>query len=408
MRIVCVGAGPAGLYFAALMKLRDPQHEITIFERNAANSTYGWGVVFWGDLLKKLYGSDPQSAREIDQAACRWVNQVVDVEGEQVRTGGTGYAINRQRLLRILTDRAQSLGVHIEFGHEVLASSQLPETDLIVACDGVNSRIRREAGVFQTDVHLGSNKYIWLGTNKVFGSFTFPFVHTASGWIWAHTYGIDAESSTFIVECSSETWVGLGFDTLPPQDGLSLLEKIFERHLDGHQLVGQVRDDGDARWLNFRRVTNLHWYNGKTVLAGDAAHTTHFTIGSGTKLAIEDAIGLAENLQHHGKLKLALQSYERQRRAALLQRQSDARFSAQWFENISRYIDLKPYQFSTLLHLRRSPLLPHIPPHLYYQLHQATEEVAVLRELHRRVVPQARAIYRRIKLARPGGGFTTR
>ncbi len=368
MRIACVGGGPAGLYFALLMKLRDPGHDITIFERNVAGSTYGWGVVFGDDLLEKLYSSDPRSAREIDQAAVRWVNQVVDVEGKQVLHVGSGYSINRQRLLDILAGRAQDLGVHIKFDQEVMAPWQLPEVDLIVACDGVNSRTRLEAGRFQTDVHLGSNKYIWLGTDKVFESFTFPFVHTGSGWVWAHAYRIDAESSTFIVECSSETWTGLGFDTMPPHDSLSLLEKLFERHLDGHQLVGQVCDDANVRWLNFRTVTNQRWYDGKTVLTGDAAHTTHFTIGSGTKLAIEDVIALAEALQHHGQLKLAFQSYQRQRQAALLQPQSEARFSAQWFENISRYIDLKPHQFSTLFHGRRSPLLPHLPPHLYYQL----------------------------------------
>ena len=362
MRVACVGGGPAGLYFALLMKLREPGHDITIFERKAAGSTDGWGVVFWDDLLDKLYSSDPRSAREIDQAAFRWVNQVVDVQGKQVvHANGRGYGINRQRLLDILADRAQDLGVQIKFDQEVMAPSQLPEVDLIVACDGVNSRTRLEAGSFQTDMHLGSNKYIWLGTGKVFESFTFPFVHTDSGWVWAHAYGIDAESSTFIVECSSETWTGLGFDTMPPQDGLSLLEKLFERHLDGHQLIGQF-PDGNAPWLNFRTVTNQHWYEGKNVLAGDAAHTTHFTIGSGTKLAIGDVIALAENLQHHGKLELALESYERQRQAALLQPQSEARLSAQWFENISRYIDLKPHQFSTLLHGRGSPLLPHLPP----------------------------------------------
>lgn len=396
MRIACIGAGPAGAYFAVLMKLRDAGHDITIFERNAADSTYGWGVVFWGDLLEQLYSSDLTSAREIHQAAFRWVNQVVDVDGEQADSGGTGYAISRQRLLGILADRARGLGVRIEYGHEVLAPSQLPEADLIVASDGVNSRLRHKAGVFQTEVHLGSNKYIWLGTDKVFGSFTFPFVRTSSGWIWAHTYGISTESSTFIVECSTETWAGLGLDTLPPREGLLLLEKIFERHLDGHQLIGQANGDAVARWLNFRTVSNRCWHDGKVMLMGDAAHTTHFTIGSGTKLAIEDAIALAENLQHHGQLEQALQSYEKKRQAALMQPQSDARFSAQWFENVPRYIGLKPHQFSTLLHGRRSPLLAHLPPHLCYQLHRATPHVS-LRSLDRRVGPKARAIYRRIK-----------
>ena len=391
------------------MKLREPGHEVTIFERRPAGSTYGRGVTFGDDLLEQLYSSDPRSAREIDQAAFRWVSQVVDVQGEQVlHAGDGGYSINRERLLDILAGRAGDLGVHIELGREVMSPSQLPEVDLIVACDGVNSRTRLEAGRFQTDVRLGSNKYIWLGTSRVFESFTYSFVHTGSGWVWAYAYGIDAESSTFIVECSSETWTGLGFDSLQPNDTLALLEKLFERHLDGHQLLGQVGDDASLRWLNFRTVTNQRWYDGKTVLTGDAAHTTHFTIGAGTELAIEDAIALAENLQHYGNLKLVLQAYEGQRQAMLLQPQSDARLSAQWFENISRYIDLKPRQFSALLHGRRSPLLPHLSPQLYYQLHQATEEVTVLRELRSRVGPKAKEIYSRIKPAERGDTATTR
>jgi 2-polyprenyl-6-methoxyphenol hydroxylase-like FAD-dependent oxidoreductase len=271
-----------------------------------------------------------------------------------------------------------------------MTPSQLPEADLIVACDGMNSRIRLMVGGFQTGVREGSNKYIWLGTDKVFESFTYSFVRTDSGWIWAYAYGIDTKSSTFIIECSTKTWAGLGFDNMPPHDHLSLLEKLFECHLDGHNLVGQAREGAHVRWLNFRTVTNQRWHDGRIVLAGDAAHTTHFTIGLGTKLAIEDAIVLAENFQHHSTLQLAVQSYERQRQAALLQPQSDARLSAQWFENISRYIDLEPHQFSILLHGRQSPILPRLPPELYYQLYQATEKVAILRELRRRIAPKVK------------------
>jgi 2-polyprenyl-6-methoxyphenol hydroxylase-like FAD-dependent oxidoreductase len=402
MRIVCVGAGPAGLYFALLMKLHDPGHDITIFERNAIGSSHSWGVVFGEGLVNKLHSGDPESAGMIERAAFRWVNQVVDVQGKQVRAGGRGYAINRQRLLDILVHRAQGLGVRIEFGREVLALTQLPAADLIVACDGVNSPIRRQSGVFQTNVHMGSNKYIWLGTEKVFGAFTFPFVHTGSGWIWAHAYGVDAQMSTFIVECSSETWTGLGFDMLPPQDGLHFLQRLFERHLDGRRLIGQDRDDRNARWMNFCTVTNQLWYDGNTVLAGDAAHTTHFTIGSGTKLAIEDVITLAENMRQHGELKLALQSYQTQRQAELLQPQTDALLSAQWFENLPRYIGLEPDQFSTLLHARRSPLLPRLPPRLCCQLHQVTEEVAFLHQLRTWVGPKATAIYSRIRAMQTG------
>ncbi len=395
MKISCVGGGPAGLYFALVMKTRSPEHDITVIERNAAGSADGWGVTFGGDLLEKLYHSDPESAQHIDRAAFRWVDQVVDVQGKQVQHAtGNGYSISRQRLLDILAGRARSLGVHIVFGKEVTAVSQLPEADLIVACDGVNSRVRLETGNFQTDVRRQSNKYVWLGTARVFKSFMYCFVRTCSGWVWAYAYGIDAKSSTFIVECSPETWTGLGLDTMQPHDSLSLLEKLFERYLDGHQLTGQVRDGADVRWLNFRTVTNQRWHDGKIVLTGDAAHTTHYSIGWGTKLAIEDVIALTGNLRHHGSLKAALESYERQRKEALLGPQKQARFSARWFENVSRYIDLKPHQFSLLLHGRRSPLLPSLPPRLYYHLLRATEEITVLRELRRKMGPKEKTIYR--------------
>ena len=396
MKIACVGGGPAGLYFALLMKLRDAGHDITIFERNAAGSTHGWGVTFGDDLLAKLYNSDPASAKTIDQATFRPVNQVVEFQGKRVaHQGSCGRTINRQRLLDIMAGRAQALGVRIEFEREVLTPSELPEADLIVGCDGVNSHIRLGTGRFQTEERVGGNKYIWLGTDKVFESFTYAFVPTDSGWVWAYGYGVDAESSTFIVECSSQTWTDLGFDTLPQRDGLALLEKLFEHQMDGHRLASQFRHGTNAGWLNFRTVTNRRWQDGNIVLAGDAAHTTHFTIGSGTTLAIEDAISLTGNLnpRRGDRLTAALESYERQRRAALLRPQSDARFSAQWFENISRYGGLRAHEFSALLHGRRSPLLPHVPPHLYYQLHHATQEVAVLRELRRRLGPRAKEIY---------------
>lgn len=403
MKIACVGAGPAGLYFALLTKLRNPGWDITLLERAKPDSTYGWGVTFGGDLLEKFYSSDPESARKIDQAAFRWANQIVDVQGKQVQQArGDGYSIERQRLLDILVDRATGLGVRFEPGREVRTLSQVPEADLIVACDGANSRIRFEDGTFQTNVQLGANKYLWLGTDKVFGAFMYLFVPTDRGWIWAYAYGIDGESSTFIVECLPETWTGLGFATMSPRDSLLLLEEVFARHLDGHHLVGQLRDGPDVRWLNFRTVTNQRWYNGKIVLTGDAAHTTHYSIGWGTKLAIEDVIALTEDLQRQDKLEGALQAYERRRQAALLQPLSEARLSAEWFENISRYIDLKPQQFATLLHGRRSPLLPHISPALYSQLLRATERVAILRELRRRMGLKAKTIDGRHKLIQAG------
>jgi 2-polyprenyl-6-methoxyphenol hydroxylase-like FAD-dependent oxidoreductase len=368
------------------MKQHDRGHEITVFEKSRPGATRGWGVVFWDDLLEQLGRADPQSARQIEEASFHWDGQVVDVRGTQVRDDSLqGYGISRQRLLDVLTRRAQEAGVRVEFGHEVTGPAQPPEADLVVACDGASSGIRLGTEGFQTDVQLGRNKYIWLGTDKVFRTFTFPFVPTESGWIWAHAYGIDATTSTFIVECTAQTYAGLGFGTMPPDACLSVLEKIFASHLDGHRLIGQFPDGTDAPWLNFRTVTSKRWYQGMTVLAGDAAHTTHFTIGSGTKLAIEDAIALAGHLRRHGELEVALRSYEAERQSALLQPQSDARLSARWFEDISRYIDVGPHQFFTLLHARRSLLLPRVSPRLYYRLHRAAQEVPVLHGLRRQL-----------------------
>lgn len=385
MKIVCVGGGLAGLYFALLMKLRDPRDHITVFERNTPGSTQGWGMTFGSDFLKELNRNDPESAEKIHQASFRQSGQVIDIHGEQVqRPGGGIYGVVRQRLLDILADRATSLGVHIEFDHEMTSSSQLPAADLIVACDGVNSRLRLETQEFGTDVRLGNNKYLWLGTDKEFEAFTYAFVHTDSGWIWAFCYGIGAGLSTFVVECSPDTWAGLGFDALSSQDSLALLEKLFDRHLNGHSLLAQVKPGASAGWLNFRTVTNRRWHSANMVLAGDAAHTTHFTIGSGTTLAMQDAIALADSWQHYGERELALESYETRRQAELRMLQSDALFSGQWFENFSRYADLKPHKFSVLLDGRRSPLLPHLPPSLYYWLQQATEKAPALSELRRR------------------------
>jgi 2-polyprenyl-6-methoxyphenol hydroxylase-like FAD-dependent oxidoreductase len=397
LRIACAGGGPAGLYFALLMKLREPGHDITIFERSPRGATRGWGVVFWPDLLDQLYAGDPESAREIERASFLWVDrQVVEVHGEQVVSPAPpGYGIRRQRMVDILVDRALGLGVCIEFGHGVTSASQLPEADLVVACDGVNSRIRQETEGISTDVSVGGNKYIWLGTDKLFDSFMFPFIQTDSGWIWAHGYGVDAESSTFVVECSADTWAGLGFDAMPPGDCLSKLEKIFEHQLDGHQLIGQTSGEANTQWRNFQTVTNSVWHHGNIVLAGDAAHTTHFSIGSGTKLAIEDAIALADGLQRHGRLEPALQAYEEERKAAILHSQIVARLSARWLEDVPRYMTPKPRQFATLMHRRRSPLLPHLPPRLYYWLwlYPTSHEPTAVRRLRKWACPTVIKFY---------------
>lgn len=397
MRIVCVGAGPAGLYFALLAKLLQPRHEITVLERNAAGSAHGWGIVFWDDLLETLRRNDPESAKAIIDSTSGWRIQRVEVQGKPpVQADCHGYTINRQRLLDILTERARDLGVRVEFERPVMSLAELPEADLIVACDGVNSRLRElDSQHFRPKVHVGRNRYMWLGTDKVFDVFSFAFVQTDFGWIWGTGYGIDDHSSTFVVECPPEVWTGLGLDVMSADDSLAALGKLFEHQLDGHELMGKHRSDAGLPWRNFKSLGNEHWYAGKTVLMGDAAHATHFTIGCGTTSAMKDAASLARQIPRHADLHAAFEAYEKERKTESEMTQSEARLSAQWFENVSRYIDLEPEQFLTLLRERRSPLLPRLTPLLYLKLYRAIQETAVLRKLRERVGPAATAIYRR-------------
>lgn len=396
MRIECVGGGPAGLYFALLMKLRDSRHNITVFERGRADSTYGWGVTLGKDVLDILHRNDPESAQEIERAGFRWQRQMVHFGGKHaIYDGNDVYNISRQSLVDILTARARSSGVGIQYEHEVVSPLQLPDADLIVAADGASSRIRHAAGNFQTDIREGSNKYIWLGTTKMFGCFNYLFAQTDAGWLWAFAYGFAPELSTVIVECSLETWDGLGFASMPADESLALLGSLFKTHLDGHRLIGQFPDGTNARWQSFRTVTNQRWHDGNIVLVGDSAHTAHFSIGYGTKLAFEDAIALADSLGQQANAPAALQAYESQRRVELMRPLCEARCSAQWFENLPRYTGLEPQQFATLLQLRRSPLLPVFPPWLSYLLHRATERFAVLGGIRGHLGPVAKVMYDR-------------
>jgi 2-polyprenyl-6-methoxyphenol hydroxylase-like FAD-dependent oxidoreductase len=244
-----------------------------------------------------------------------------------------------------------------------------------VACDGANSRVRREyAPRFGAQVSLGRNKYIWLGTHKVFDTFTFGFEESDAGWIWFHAYPFSGETSTFIVECPPETWYSLGFDRLDPDDSVAVLEQIFDRHLDGYPLINQLRGLGTTPWLNFRRVTNERWHHGNVVLMGDAAHTTHFAIGSGTKLAMQDAIGLAGKLasiEAGGDLEAALIGYEEERKAALAPLQRAALASSLWFEDVEHYTDQDNTQFAYSLSNRRGEY-----PLWRYLLHVAVQRQA--------------------------------
>ncbi|MDT0475759.1 FAD-dependent monooxygenase [Streptomyces sp. DSM 41014] len=397
MKVACVGGGPAGLYLSILLKSRDPSHEITVHERGPEGSTYGWGVTYWRALLDRLHEHDPASARALDAHSVRWNEGTARVRGQVTRRpGDEGFGIGRHRLLEILADRARALGVRLEF-ESAISADDLPDADLVVAGDGVRSALRgRYAEHFGTEVTDGRNPYIWLGTTQVFDSFTFAFVETGHGWIWCYGYPFDAGRSTVVVECPPETRAGLGLDRMPEAAGLAVLEGLFADVLEGHPLIGRSDGAAGAQWLTFRTVTNRTWHRGNLVLLGDAAHTTHYSIGAGTTLALEDAVALAGALGTRAALPHALDRYERERKAALLTAQSAARHSAQWYENLTRYIDLPPERMFALLGQRHSPLLPYIPPQLYYRLDQAAGRLESLRRFKRWLGPRlARAAHAR-------------
>ncbi len=369
MRIACLGGGPAGLYFAISMKLRDPAHDIDLFERNRPDDTFGWGVVFSDQTVENLIANDPVSGDAIQKEFAHWDDIDVHIHGETIRSSGHGFiGIGRKRLLNLLQERARALGVALHFEHE--ASADLADWagyDLIIAADGANSRIRdRYAPHFDVDIQTRRNKFFWFGTNKVFEAFTFAFEKTAAGWVWAHAYRFDPGSgpgqafSTFIVEMAPDTWVALGLDRMDQPAAIALCERIFAHYLDGHPLISNATHlAGPQAWLNFRRIVCSRWSHDNLILLGDAAHTAHFSIGSGTKLALEDAIKLAEVLNRPGLTRdRALAEYQAERNLEVLKLQNSARNSTEWFETLDRYLDFEPIQFAYSL-LTRSQRVSH-------------------------------------------------
>ena len=361
MRVACLGGGPAGLYFAIAMKLRDAGHEIVVVERNRPYDTFGWGVVLSDETLANLQAADPASAEEIRRAFVYWDDIAVFYRGTATRSSGHGFSgIGRKRLLNILQDRALALGVELKFETEIDGLEAYRGYDLIVAADGMNSRVRNSlAQVFKPDIDVRLAKYIWLGTQQKFDdAFTFIFEKTEHGWIWAHAYQFDADTATFIVECSEATWRRFGFDRMSQEETIAACEQVFARNLGGHRLMTNASHLRGSAWLNFNRVLCQTWSHDNIVLMGDAAATAHFSVGSGTKLALESAIALAEYLHSEPTMQNAFRRYEDERRTEVLRLQSAARNSTEWFEEVERYLDLDPVQFSYSL-LTRSQRISH-------------------------------------------------
>ncbi|MES2149217.1 MAG: bifunctional salicylyl-CoA 5-hydroxylase/oxidoreductase [Pseudomonadota bacterium] len=368
MKIVCIGGGPAGLYFALLMKKQDRAHEIVVIERNRPYDTFGWGVVFSDQTLGNLVGADEASARAILQSFNHWDDIDIFFKGEKVRSGGHGFCgIGRKRLLNILQQRCEEEGVQLVFETEVQDDQQIAQrygAELVIASDGLNSRTRtRYADTYRPQVEARRCRFVWLGTRKKFDAFTFAFKQTEFGWFQAHIYQYDGDTSTFIVETPEEVWQRAGIDQMSQEQGIAFCEQLFADQLDGHPLLSNSPHlRGSAMWITFPRIVCQQWvhWNGTVpvVLMGDAAHTAHYSIGSGTKLALEDAIELARCCGAQPDLRTALATYQDARSVEVLKIQSAARNSMEWFENVERYSAMEAPQFAYSM-LTRSQRLSH-------------------------------------------------
>ena len=371
MKIVCIGGGPAGLYFALLMKQQDPAHEIVVVERNLPYDTFGWGVVFSDATMDNMRAWDPPTAAAIEQAFNHWDDIELHFKGRVIRSGGHGFVgIGRKRLLNILQARCEELGVELVFSREVASAFEFADADLVIASDGINSRVRNEyAEVFRPDIVTRPNRFIWLGTNKLYDAFTFLFERTEHGWFQAHVYKFDEKTTTFIVETPEDVWKAHGLDKAGQEESIAFCERVFAANLQGAKLMTNARHLRGSAWINFQRVKCERWshFNGRNhvVLMGDAVHTAHFAIGSGTKLAIEDAIELTRQFRDAGgatpqHIPAVLERYQALRNVDVLRLQNAAWNAMEWFEVVGRrYADtLPPEQFMYSM-LTRSQRISH-------------------------------------------------
>ena len=350
MKINVIGGGPAGLYFAILMKKADASHQIRIYERNGPDDTFGWGVVFSGKTLANLRAADDVSHAEITKEFEAWDNVDVVHRDSKISIHGNSFSgIARLQLLKILQRRAEQLGVEIEFRSEVHDVESLRnDSDLLLAADGVNSTVRlRYAEQFQPELDVRANRYIWYGTHQLFHGLTLTFRENSAGTFAAHSYKFSPTTSTFIVECDPETWAKAGFEQMGSEETLRYLGEVFAHDLNGHTLLSN-----NSKWINFLLVKNRKWFFENIALIGDALHTAHFSIGSGTKLAMEDAIALAESFQLTANVSEALMLFEKTRRPVIEDYQAAAFESMQWFENAGQYMHLSPVELAYVLMTR--------------------------------------------------------
>ena len=350
MKIVCLGGGPAGLYFAVLVKKANPSWRVTVIERNRYDATFGWGVVFSDKTMSGFKDADPQTHASITEAFRHWDDIDVFFKGRRIRSGGHGFCgIARIKLLQILQTRAAKLGVKLFFKTEVADPEEYASKyDLVVGADGASSVTRRRyESAFRPNIEVRKNRFIWLGSRRKLDAFTFDFRETEWGWFNLHAYRFDADWSTFIVETPEKNWLAAGIDRMEQKESIALCENIFAERLDGLPLVSNARHlRGPLIWLKFQRVLCEKWFHKNVVLIGDAAHTAHFGIGSGTKLAMEDAIALARVITAHGGDAGALEKYQEEREVEALKLQSAARNRMEWFEDVERYAHLEPEQFT--------------------------------------------------------------